>query len=161
MPDGLQTWVPAILIAVGVVGIVVPVLPGLLLVVVGVLVWALAVGTGVAWAVFGVTVVLYAAGVTLQYLVPGRRLRRAGVPTSTLVLGVALGIVGFFVVPVLGAPLGFVLGIYLWEHGRSRDASQAWARTKTALAAVATSMGIELLTALLIVVLWVVGLRLT
>ncbi len=160
-PDGAQLWIPALLIVVGLIGIVVPVLPGLLLTVAGVFVWALAENSTTGWVVFGLSVALFAAGVVLQYLVPGRRMRAQGVGGGTLALAVLLGIVGLFVVPVLGAPIGFVLGIYLVEHGRSRDAAMAWRRTRAALRAVLTSMGIELLAGVLIAATWVVGVLLT
>jgi len=154
-------WVPAILILIGMVGIVVPVLPGLLLVLAAVLIWALDLGTPLAWWVFGVCAALWVAGVALQYAVPGRRMRAAGVGTATMVLAMLLGIVGFFVVPVVGGPIGFVLGIYLVEYARSRDRSTAWRSTRTALRAVFTSMGIELLAALAIATTWVVGVLLS
>ncbi|GAA0316713.1 DUF456 family protein [Kineococcus aurantiacus] len=32
-----------------------------------------------------------------------------------LLLGAVLGVVGFFAVPVVGLPLGFVLGVFLGE----------------------------------------------
>lgn len=152
-----EIWVPATLIVIGLVGIVVPVLPGLLLVLGAVLLWSWEVSSPLSWWVFAASAALYAAGVSLQYLVPGRRMRRAGVRTSTLALGVLLGIVGFFVIPVVGAAVGFVLGIYLVEHGRSRDARTAWTATKTALGAIFLSVGIELLAGLAIATTWVLG----
>ena len=155
--DDLGRVVPPLLILVGLVGIVVPVLPGLLLVLGGVLLWALMEGGAVAWAVFALSVVVAVAGYVLQYMLPGRRMREQGVRSSTLALAVVLGIVGFFVVPVVGAVVGFVLGIFLVETGRSRDRAQAWQRTKHALVAVLHSMGIELVAGLLIAALYVGG----
>ncbi len=156
-PDGAQLWVPALLIVVGIVGVVVPVVPGLLLTLAGVLLWALGEGSATGWVVLGASVVVYLAGVVLQYLVPGRRMRRAGVGTGTLLLAVLLGVVGFFVIPLLGAPIGFVLGIYLVEYGRSLDRHQAWSRTKAALQGVLVSTGIELVAGLVIAATWVTG----
>jgi hypothetical protein len=150
-------WVPAFLILVGMVGIVVPVLPGLLLCLAAVFLWALDAGTALAWSVFAVAAVLWVAGVALQYAVPGRRMREAGVRRSTLVLAVLLAVVGFFVVPVVGAAIGFVGGIFLVELSHSQDRSTAWASTRAALKAVFLSIGIELLAALAIAVTWVVG----
>ena len=83
-------------------------------------------------------------------------MREAGVGRSTLVLAVVLAFVGFFVIPVIGGPIGFVLGIYLVELGHSRDAQTAWASTKAALRAVFLIMGIELLAAVAIATTWVV-----
>lgn len=152
-----EIWVPAVLILVGLTGIVLPVLPGLVLVLGAVLLWAWEVSTPLSWTVFAIAAVFYAAGITFQYLLPGRRMRQAGVRSSTLLLAVALGVVGFFVIPVVGGPLGFVLGIYLVEHGRSRNAAAAWESTKTALRAVFLSMGIELIAGLAIATTWVAG----
>lgn len=157
LPEGTSVWVPAILIIVGIVGIVVPVVPGLVLAVLGVLLWAYETGGTTAWTVFGLCVAIYVAGVVIQFLVPGKRLRSQGVTTPTLLLAVLLGVVGMFVIPVVGFVIGFVGGIFLVEQGRSRDRAQAWTRTKNAVVAVMTSMGIELGAGLLIAVTWVIG----
>ena len=150
--------VPPLLIIVGLVGIAVPVLPGLLLVLGGVLLWALMEGTPLAWGIFAASVVVAVAGVALQYLLPGRRMRERGVATSTLALAVLLGVVGMFVIPFVGAFVGFVLGIYLVELGRNGDRRQARERTKHALVGILHSVGIELLAGLGIAALYVVGL---
>jgi len=150
----------ALAIAVGVVGVVVPVLPGSLLVLGAILVWAWNVGGATAWAVFAVAAVFLVLGAVVKYVVPGRRLKEGGIPGSTLVLGSLLGIVGFFVVPVVGLPIGFVLGVYLAELNRlGREA--AWPATKHALKAVGLSMLIELVATLLAAATWTVGVVLT
>lgn len=156
-----EVWLPGLLVVVGVLGIVVPVVPGLLFAVVGVLVWAVEQGSTTAWVVFGIAAATYLAGLAAQLLVPGRRLKAQGVGTATLLLALVLGVVGFFVVPVVGGPLGFVLGIFLVERVRSRDGAQAWTRTRHALRAVLTSMGIELTAGLLVAATWVVGVWVT
>jgi hypothetical protein len=69
-----------------------------------------------------------------------------------------LCVIGFFVVPVVGLPLGFVLGVYLAERLRLPGHAAAWASTRAALAAVGWSMVIEFLTALLVTAGWAVGL---
>jgi uncharacterized protein len=156
-----SVWVPAVLIVVGLVGIVVPVLPGLLLVLGAVLIWSLDTGSAAGWSVFALCAVLYVAGMGLQYALPGRRLREAGVRRSTLFLAVLLAVVGFFVIPVVGAVVGFVGGIYLVELGHSRDRGTAWTSTRAALKAVFLSIGIELLAGLAIATTWVVGVLVT
>jgi uncharacterized protein len=51
------------------------------------------------------------------------------VPWTTVGLGSLLAVVGFVVVPVVGLPLGFVLGVYLAELARLRDPGAAWPST--------------------------------
>ncbi|MEP6799152.1 MAG: DUF456 domain-containing protein [Lapillicoccus sp.] len=152
------TVVTAILMVVGLIGIVVPLLPGLLLIVAATALWASERGDGRAWVLVGVAVLVYALGLVLRYVLPGRRMRRAGVGTPTLLLAVVIAIVGFFALPVVGAPLGFVLGIFLAELARRRDRAMAWTATHSALAGVLASMGIELAAGFTIVLAWVVAL---
>jgi uncharacterized protein YqgC (DUF456 family) len=143
-------------VLVGLVGIVVPVLPGSILVLVAVLAWAVAVGTSVGWVVFSVATTFLVLGSVVKYAVPGRGLKAAGVPARTLVVGGLLGIVGFFVVPVVGLVLGFVLGIYLSELQRV-GTELAWPSTRAALKAAGLSVLIELGAGLLAALTWLVG----
>ena len=79
-----------------------------------------------------------------------------GVPASTQWAGAALGVVGFFVVPVVGLFLGFVLGVYLAEYRRVGRAS-AWPSTRHALKAVGLSILIELVAGVAATLVWVAG----
>lgn len=150
----------ALAIAVGLVGILVPVLPGSILVLAAILVWAWELGDATAWAVFAVAAVLLVAGGVVKYLVPNRRLKDAGIPASTQWIGAGLGIVGFFVIPVVGLLVGFVLGVYLAEHRRVGGAA-AWPSTTHALKAVGLSILIELAAGVAATSVWVVGVVLT
>ena len=156
----VETVLAGLLVVVGLVGVVVPVLPGLLLVLAGIAIWAVPRGDAVGWTVLGVAVVIVALGTVAKYLLPGARMRAAGVPGRTLLAGGVLGIVGFFVVPLVGLVLGFVLGIYLAEYVRlGRDG--AWPSTRTALGAVGWSILIELAAGLLATAVWVGAVVLT
>lgn len=146
----------AVAIAVGIAGIIVPVLPGTILVLAAILVWALEVGTTTGWAVFAVCALLLVVGSVVKYLLPGRQLKTAGVPNRTLLVGALLGFIGFFVVPVIGMFIGFVLGVYVAERARVGGAL-AWPSTKGALRAVGASILIELVAALLAAAAWVAG----
>ena len=145
-----------LVVLVGLVGVVVPLLPGTLLVAAAVVVWALDERSTTAWVCTAVALALLAVGAVVKYLVPGKRLKSSGVPTSTLLLGGLLGVVGFFVVPVIGLFLGFVLGVYLSEV-RRLGSHRAWPATRAALAAVGLSVLIELAAALLAAVVWLGG----
>lgn len=141
-------------IAVGLFGIIVPILPGLLVVWGSVAVWALFERSAAAWVVLAVATALALISQVVQYLIPGRRLRNAGIPTRGIVFGVVIGIVGFFVVPIVGLFLGFVAGIYAVEWLRARNHDSAWRSTVHALKAVGVAILIDLLTGLLIATGW-------
>ncbi|MHA7126860.1 DUF456 domain-containing protein [Janibacter indicus] len=156
-PTTAVLWFAVAIYVVGVLGIVIPVLPGLLMCVGAVLLWAIETQGTIAWVTLGVVVVIYAICLTLQFLVPGRRMKREGVGGLTLALGVVGAVIGFFVIPVVGLPAGFVLGVFAAEYVRYQDLDRAWQATKSALRGVLQSMGIELGASLLIALTWTVG----
>ena len=155
------TLLIALAIAVGLVGIVVPLLPGMLLVYSAILVWAVVEHTTASWVTLAIVTVVVAAATTVKYLWPVRRMRRAEVPTSALLVGGLLGVAGFFVIPVFGLVIGFVLGVYLAELTRKRDYRRAWTSTVHAVKGVALSMGVELAGALVAAVVWLFGVLVT
>ena len=148
-------------IAVGIAGVVVPVLPGALLVWAAILVWALAESTATAWGVFALATGATGGAQVVKYLVPGRRLRDAGVPRRSMVAGVVLAIVGFFVVPVVGLFLFFAGAVFLVELARRRDAAVAWTATRAALKATLITIGVQLAGGVVATLVWVVGLVVT
>lgn len=156
MTDTLNLLV-ALAIVVGLAGVVVPVLPGLLLIWAAVAVWSTERQDTTGWVVLAVTSGVLAVGQVAKYLLPGRQLGRAGIPTRTTLAGAVLGLVGFFVVPVIGLPLGFVLGVYLTERARLGPHAPAWVSTRHALRAAGWSILIELAAGLLMAVTWLTG----
>jgi uncharacterized protein len=151
----------ALAIAVGLVGIIVPLLPGILLVYGAIVVWAVVEHDVTSWVTLGVVTALIAATTLIKYMWPMKRMRAADVRTRSLVAGAVLGIIGFFVIPIIGLVIGFVVGIYLAELASRHDQRLAWTSTVHALKGVALSVGVELAGALLATVAWVLGVYLT
>ncbi|MFD6154990.1 DUF456 domain-containing protein [Nocardia sp. NPDC060256] len=149
--------VVGLVILVGLLGIIIPILPGVILIFGAIAVWAFMTGGATAWTVFAISTALLVLSGVIKYTWPGRKMKDAGVANRSLILGAVLGIVGFFVIPVVGLFVGFVLGVYLSELQRLRVGQQAWQSTVHALKGVGLSMLIELLGALLATGVWVVG----
>lgn len=146
----------AVACVVGIVGTILPVLPGSLLIGAAIVAWAVVEGGAVAWATAAVAVLVLGAGYALTLWIPGRRMSAAGIPTRTLVAGGLLGIAGLFVVPVVGLPLGFVLGVYLAERVRLRTHAAAWPSTVEAMKGTGLSVLIGLAAAVLATGIWAV-----
>jgi uncharacterized protein len=151
--DELGELAVGLIIVVSLFGIVVPFLPGLVMEVIAIFLWAIVKGDGAAWAVAIAALVFAGIGTFVKYSIPKRKLNEGGIPNRTLLIATAVAIVGLFAIPVVGAPIGFVLAIYVSERLRV-GADQAWPATKTSLGAVATSIGIELATGLIIAAIW-------
>lgn len=100
-------------------------LPGGLLVFAAIAVWGVIEGGPWGWGTVGAAAALYLATVVVKYLWPARQMRAAEVPGWVLVLGAVGGVVGFFVIPVLGLPIGFLLGVFAAELVLRRDLRRA------------------------------------
>ncbi|MGZ8177223.1 DUF456 family protein [Williamsia sp. SKLECPSW1] len=146
----------AVVIAIGLVGTVVPLLPGPTLVLAGIVVWAIVTG-GAAWAVVAVAAVLIVGAMGLKYVVAGRSMRRSGIADRTIVVGGLVGIVGFFVVPVIGLPIGFLLGAAVSEWVTRRDPRAAGRGAVAAARAALVAIGIELTASLFAAGSWTIG----
>lgn len=146
-----------LLMAVGLVGVVLPVLPGLLLIAGTGAVWAWLQGGVAAWVVFVAMFVVLAIGTVAKYVLPHRTLKDVGAPLSTMLLGLLGAIIGFFAIPVLGLIIGGVAGVYIGEWQRLGDAGNAWRSTWATIKAIGAGMLIELAAGILAVLIWVVG----
>src|SRR4051794_12290319 len=146
--------VVALAIATGIVGVVVPVLPGALLAWAAIAVWAVVVGSPTAWAVMALATLVIGGAQLVKLLVRGRPLRAAGAPRRSIFAGVVLAGVGFFVIPVVGFFLGFPLGVYLEERRRLGGHASARDSTREALRAMGLSILIELAATVLAAGAW-------
>ncbi len=145
----------ALAIAVGIAGTVVPVLPGLPVVWLAVLAWTLLDGGGPArWAVLALVTAVTATGVAAKYVLSSRRMRERGAPRSTLLLAGLGGVVGFFVVPVVGIFVGLAAGAYAAEYSRLRDPRAAWSSAWSVLVALGIGTLIEIAAGLGVFVIW-------
>lgn len=146
-----------ILIAVGVVGVVVPVLPGSLLIAAALLVWALTIGGTIAWWVFGFGLLCVLLGMSAGIVLTGRRLRRRKIPNRSILVGLVFAVVGLFVVPFVGLIVGFVVGLLLAEYSRQRNLAMAAASSWAALKATGIGILVEGVLACVAASVWVAG----
>lgn len=145
--------VVAVVIFIGLCGVVLPVLPGLILILAAIGVWAFVVG-GSAWFVFAVAAGFLGAAALVKYLVANKSMKNSGVPGRTVIAGGLLGIVGFFVIPVIGLIIGFVLGAFLAEWYRGKNVQAGWRGAVAATKAAGIAMIIELVGALFAASIW-------
>lgn len=142
---------------VGLTGIVVPVLPGTITIAIATLVWAIVIGGWPAWIVFAIVLVLSAIGMTTSYVLTGRKLHAAEVPMWPIYVGIAAGIVGFFVIPLLGLLIGFVLGLCISEAVRQKDLSKGLGSAWIAVKALGVGIMIEFSLAMLSTIVFAIG----
>jgi len=143
-----------LLMAIGLVGVLLPVLPGLFLIGAAAVAWAVAEGTASAWVVAAAMLAVLATGTYLKYQVPGREFAAQKVPALTWTLVGVGGVIGFFVVPLVGSLVGVVAGAYVGELIRFRSHGSAWASAKRVLRSIGKGIGLEFAAGLVAIALW-------
>ncbi len=153
MIDILATLVAGAVIVLGIVGTVVPLLPGSLLVMAGVVLYAILINEPIAWAGAGVAVVVLVLGMVGKWLIPAKKVS-GQVDNFPIIVGGICAVIGFFVIPVVGILVGFIVGVLGTELVRTRSWHRAWPATKTAIHAAGLSLLIELTSVVLAGCVW-------
>lgn len=149
-----QLLMVGLVMLLGLLGVLVPGVPGPWLIWAAMLWWSLHEQSGLAWALLvGSTVVLLVTQVVV-WLLPPRRLRGVGVTRRMAMFAGAGALVGFFLVPVVGGILGFIGGIYGSERQRLGGHGPAMTSTRAVMRAVGTSVLVELFACLLVAGAW-------
>ncbi|MFE6738468.1 DUF456 domain-containing protein [Streptomyces tubercidicus] len=150
-----QLVAAGLVMLLGLLGVLVPGIPGPLIVWAGVMWWTLSENSALAWVVLMAATAVLLLNQVVKWLLPARDLRAVGAPYRALFLAGVTGIVGFFVIPVIGGLLGSVGGLYLLERIRLGSHGDAWASTRTVLRAIGLSVLVELFACLLVVGTWI------
>ncbi len=141
---------------VGVAGTLLPVLPGLWLIWLAGLVFGVFGGfETVGWWAMALLTILAIAGTAAAFVVPGRRTSAIGVSWWGQAIAAAASVVGFFLVPIVGAALGFTLGIVVVSLLRTRSIKAAIADSWSTLKSMMLASGIQFGTGVVMVVVWV------
>lgn len=150
----------AISMAVGILGTIVPSLPGIVLTWIALVVWAIFDGGGTTrWILFLIATALFAGALAVKAAVPV--VTGAKIAKDNILVSLVMGVIGFFIIPVIGLPLGYALGVFITESGSERNLNLAWQRTVNTLKAFGYATITQLACAMGIAFLWLTGLILT
>lgn len=169
MPPDLQTALEVIVeiltlfvLLIGLVGLVVPVFPGLTIMWLAVLVYALiqnAAGlmTGWDWFLFGVITILMIAGNIIDNIIIAYKMRDRFIPWSSIIWAFAAGLVAsLFFTPIVGL-VAAPLGLFLAELSRLKDRGQAIESTKAYMIGWGWAFGARFLIGLSMTGLWMLS----
>jgi len=155
--DIVITVVAGVLLVVAAVGTVYPVLPGSLLAIATLLVWAWLVGSTAAWIVAVVGTLIAAVGWSASAVLTGRKLKQLQVPGGSIAVAVIAGIIGMFVIPVVGLFVGFGAGLLASEYARHRELGRALRSSIETLKATGLGVLVEFGMVCLAASMWIVG----
>lgn len=146
----------AIVMVIGIAGTVLPILPGLWLIWGAALVYGLFAGFGtVGWIAMALITTAAAAGTALTVYLPQRETAAIGIPLWGQVLALAAAVAGFFLIPVVGAPVGFAVGIFAAATFREQSLGAAVGATKSTLKAMLIASGLQLAAGIAMFAVWI------
>lgn len=149
---------PAVTLAVmlfGLFGLLIPILPGLVIIWLAALVYGLV--TGFSWGsgiLFAIITLLMVAGSLVDNFLMGASARQTG--ASWLAIGVALvaGVIGSLVWPPFGGLLAALLGLFLVEYLRVRQWRLAWESTRSMATGCGWAVVVRLIMGGVMILLW-------
>jgi uncharacterized protein YqgC (DUF456 family) len=144
---------------VGLLGLIVPVFPGLVVMWLGTLVYALlqnAAGnmTGWKWVLFGVITFLMISGSIVDNLIIAYKMRDKYIPWSSILFAFAAAIVAsLFFTPLIGL-VAAPVGLYLAENRRLKNSEAAVDSTKAYMIGWGWAFGVRFLIGLAMIGIW-------
>ena len=144
---------------VGLLGLIVPVFPGLVVMWLGTLAYAIiqnAAGnmTGWKWALFGIITILMITGSIADNLIIARKMRDKYVPWSSILWAFAAGIVAsLFFTPIIGL-VAAPVGLFLAESTRLKNRDGAVESTKAYMIGWGWAFGARFLIGLVMIGFW-------
>ena len=146
-----------VMMAVGL--LVIPILPGLLIIWVAALGYGISAGFGtLGWILFALISVLMLGGSILDNLLMGAKAHKEGAPWWVVLISLASAIVGSIVIPVpiVGGILAALLVLFLIEWMRLKDARKALASMRGMLVGCGWAVVFRVIIGLVMIGLWLI-----
>lgn len=153
----IVTVAAGLMLLVAAFGTIYPVLPGSLLAIATLIAWGWVIGSTVSWTVAAVASAMCLVGFSSSLILTGRKLRHHEVPGGSVAVAMVGGIVGMFVIPLVGLFVGFALGLLASEWIRRNDARSAVSASLAALKATGIGVLIEFCMVCLGGSVWAIG----
>ncbi len=160
-----RTALQAIALAVmlfGLFGLVVPVLPGLVIIWVPTLVYGII--TGFNWAngiLFAIITGLMLFGSVVDNIIMGQRARQQGASWLAITVALVAGLAGSVLLPPFGGLVAALVGLFAVEFIRLRDWKQALVSTRSMAVGCGWAAVIRFGIGLVMIALWLVWIYLT
>jgi uncharacterized protein YqgC (DUF456 family) len=142
---------------IGLLVVLVPVLPGLVIIWVAALGYGIAAGFGtLGWIMFAIITVLMIGGSFADNILMGTQAHKGGAPWWSILIALAAAIAGNFALPIIGGVLAALLALFLVELARRRDAKKALAATQGMLVGCGWAVVIRVIIGLVMIGLWLI-----
>ena len=146
-----------VMMAIGL--LLIPILPGLLIIWVSALGYGIAAGFGtLGWVMFAFITVLMLAGSILDNFLMGAQAHKEGAPWWVVLIALASAVIGNFVIPIpiIGGILAALVVLFLTELLRLKDARKALTSMRGMLTGCGWAVVFRLIIGLVMIGLWLI-----
>ena len=146
-----------LMMAVGL--LMIPILPGLVIIWVSALGYGIAVGFGMlGWVMTALITVLMLAGSILDNVLMGAQAHKEGAPWWVVLIAMAAAIIGSFVIPIpiIGGILAALLVLFLLEWMRLKNARKALASMRGMLVGCGWAIVFRFIMGMIMIGLWLI-----
>jgi len=152
----LVTIGAGLLMLVGMLGVVIPVLPDIVLIWLSALGYGLIVGWGAwgGWLFAGITLMAVIA-IASDIWASGVGAKVGGASMRSILIGIVLGLIGLIFTPI-GAVIGFLVGVFISEYVRLQDTEKALRGVFGVSIGYGASFGVKLILSILMIAAWLV-----
>lgn len=152
----MEPFLIAILMAIGLAGVVLPFVPGLPIIWGAALLYGFATSFGSLGTTAMVAITLLAAlGIASSLVIPDRAGVASGASRSTRLFAGVMGLIGFFVIPVIGFPIFACAGVLLAQYRETARWDTAMRSTVAVLKGFGAGLIAELGAGFAMVLVWV------
>jgi uncharacterized protein YqgC (DUF456 family) len=142
---------------VGLIGLAIPVLPGLVVIWVGALGYGILSGFGtLGWIMFAIMTVLMAGGSFADNILMGTQAHKEGAPWWSILIALLAAIAGNFALPIIGGVAAALLALFLVEWARRKDARTAFGAMRGMLVGCGWAVVIRVIIGLVMIGLWLI-----
>jgi len=139
--------------------LVIPILPGLVIIWVSALGYGIAAGFGVlGWVMFALITVLMLTGSILDNILMGAQAHKEGAPWWVVIIALVSAIIGSFIIPIpiIGGILAALLVLFLIEWMRLKDPKKALTSMKGMIIGCGWAAVFRVIIGLVMIGLWLV-----
>ena len=142
---------------IGLLGLVVPIMPGLVIIWVAALGYGLFAGFGtLGWVMFALITVLMIVGSVVDNILMGAKAHESGAPWWVVLVALAAGILGNFALPIIGGLVAALLALFLVEYIRRKNAKEALKSMKGMLIGCGWAFVIRFIMGLFMIGFWLI-----
>jgi uncharacterized protein YqgC (DUF456 family) len=141
----------------GLLVLLIPVLPGL------VIIWAVSLGYGIfagfgtlGWVMFAILTVLMVVGSFTDNVLMGTSAHKEGAPWWVILLALVAAVVGNFLMPIVGGVLAALAALFLIEWARLKDAKKAFTSMRGMLVGCGWAVAIRFIIGMVMIGLWMI-----